>query len=553
MEHTPVTHTIIDRLKRRISAEIRTDDEALSLHSRDTSLFSIMPKAVVYPKHSNEIKELVRSVSELKREDETLSLTSRSGGSDMTGGPLNDSLIVSYTAYMNHFSLDVSQHEITVEPGVLYRDTEKEMQNAYLVYPAFPASRGLCAWGGMVMNNAAGEKTLKYGQTREHVREVSMVLADGNEYTFGPISGTVLAEKKKENSFEGEIYRRVCDLIDQNEDTIASAQPTVTKNSSGYAIWRVWDKENDVFDLSQLFIGSQGTLGILTRARLGLVPVEPYETMVAVFLPDWKRLPDLVTKLLPYSPESLEVFDDATLKLGIRFMPEIARKVGRNLISFGLQFLPEAWIGLKMFGIPKLIMLIEISEHDQAAVRTKEHDIETMLTQEGIYFRTLREKKQRDSYWIMRRESFNLLRGHVHGKRTAPFIEDFCVAPEYIPEFLPKLLSILKEADIKANIAGHAGNGNFHIIPLMDLTQERERAKIVPVADKVYQLVISYKGTITAEHNDGIIRTPYIVEQFGERMNTLFGEIKHIFDPQNIFNPRKKIGGTKEDIVRYMA
>jgi FAD/FMN-containing dehydrogenase len=154
------------------------------------------------------------------------------------------------------------------------------------------------------------------------------------------------------------------------------------------------------------------------------------------------------------------------------------------------------------------------------------------------------DKQEAEKFWIMRRESFNLLRQKVKNKQTVPFIEDFCVKPEVLPQFLPKLMAILKENDIKANIAGHAGEGNLHIIPLMDLSKEEERAKIVKVATIVYDLIISYKGTITAEHNDGILRTPYVEKMFGAQVYKLFEKTKAIFDPHNMFNPGKKVGGT---------
>jgi FAD/FMN-containing dehydrogenase len=126
------------------------------------------------------------------------------------------------------------------------------------------------------------------------------------------------------------------------------------------------------------------------------------------------------------------------------------------------------------------------------------------------------------------------------------------VEPALLPEFLPKLLSILKKNKININIAGHAGEGNLHIIPLMDLKDSKERAKIIPVAQEVYDLVLSYGGTITAEHNDGIMRTPFLKDMYGERMMLLFKEIKTIFDMNTIFNPGKKFGGTLEDIEKWM-
>ena len=149
-------------------------------------------------------------------------------------------------------------------------------------------------------------------------------------------------------------------------------------------------------------------------------------------------------------------------------------------------------------------------------------------------------------YWEIRRESFNMLRKHVQGRRTAPFIDDIIVKPEYLPEFLPKIESILKEYKLIYTIAGHAGNGNFHIIPLMDLESPFGADQILEISQKVYDLVLSYKGSITAEHNDGIVRTPYLEQMYGKEIYNLFIKTKNIFDPENIFNPGKKVGGSKK-------
>jgi FAD/FMN-containing dehydrogenase len=145
------------------------------------------------------------------------------------------------------------------------------------------------------------------------------------------------------------------------------------------------------------------------------------------------------------------------------------------------------------------------------------------------------------------------LRQHVKGARTAPFIDDVCVKPQYLPEFLPKMRKILDEHKLVYTIAGHAGNGNFHIIPLMNM-KDPKNAELIPiVSDKIYSLVKEYRGSIDAEHNDGIIRTPYLEQMFGHEIITLFQKTKDIFDPQNIFNPGKKVGGTKEYMISHIV
>lgn len=362
-----------------------------------------------------------------------------------------------------------------------------------------------------------------------------------------------LEKKKSQTDFEGETYRQMFDLIDKNYDLIQKAKPKVTKNSSGYALWDVYNREAGTFDLTQLFVGSQGTLGLLTEAEMRLVESNDHEKLVAVFLDNWNDLPILVNELLPLKLESMETFDDTTLKLGLRFMPEVAKKVGMNFLSFAWKFLPEVFIGIRMMGLPKLIVLLEISEKTEAAMDNKVKVIKEVLDKQKLLYRVSRDHEDAEKYWVMRRESFNLLRQKVKGKKTAPFIDDICVTPDKLPEFLPRFLAILKEHDVKVNIAGHAGSGNLHIIPLMELDKKEERDKIRIVADKVYKLVIEYGGTITAEHNDGIVRTPYLEEMFGKEVYRLFETVKDIFDPNNIFNPGKKVGGSKEYMEKHIT
>ncbi|RMD66532.1 FAD-binding oxidoreductase, partial [Candidatus Parcubacteria bacterium] len=156
--------------------------------------------------------------------------------------------------------------------------------------------------------------------------------------------------------------------------------------------------------------------------------------------------------------------------------------------------------------------------------------------------RVAANRKESEKYWAIRRESFNLLRHKVRGKHTAPFVDDIIVRPEFLPEFLPKLYTILDRYQLLYTIAGHVGNGNFHIIPLMDLRQKSEREKIPRVSKEVYKLVLHYGGSLSAEHNDGLIRGPYLQQMYGRKVFAMFVQVKKIFDPQGIFNPRKKTG-----------
>jgi FAD/FMN-containing dehydrogenase len=538
---------LADEIKKFFHGDVAVDDATLEKYSRDYSVFKVRPKIVVFPKDIDDLRNLVKFVAAKKAAGEDISLTGRSAGTDMTGGPLSQSIIVSFTKYFNHVKEIAADHAV-VEPGVYFRDFEKQLIPKGLLYPAYPASKELCALGGMVNNNSGGEKTLAYGKTEDYVRELRVVMSDGEEHVIAPLEGGALRAKLNEQGFEGDLYRKLYDLMEANYDVIKKAKPDVSKNSAGYYLWNVWDKQK--FDLTKLLVGSQGTLALLDQATLGLVRAKKHSRLAVIFLNDLKWVADLVVELLKFHPESIESYDDKTMEVAVKLWRQVLGSMKGNIFKLGLQFLPEMWMVLTG-GMPKMILLAELTGDDEKELVAKllqlTNDIKTFaMTHPGIQVRPLKNEKDEEKYWTIRRESFALLHNNTTGKDTAPFIDDFIVKPEYLPEFMPKLNAILGvyKKDLIYTIAGHPGNGNFHIIPLMNLADPRVRALIPEISEKVYRLVFQYHGSITAEHNDGIIRTPYLEEMYGPKIAELFKEVKKIFDPLNIFNPGKKVGGS---------
>ncbi|HVW71955.1 MAG TPA: FAD-binding oxidoreductase, partial [Candidatus Paceibacterota bacterium] len=443
-----------------------------------------------------------------------------------------------------------TQGYAVTQPGVYYRDFEKQTLAKHLILPSYPASRELCAMGGIVANNSGGERTLEYGKTEKYVEELDVVLSDGTQTRFKPLSPTELEMKRAKLDFEGEIYRKMNALLRENTHLIQAHKPKVSKNSAGYALWNVIDPVEKTFNLAKLICGSQGTLALWTEAKLRLVTPKEHRAMLVVFLSDLSVLPEVVKRVLPLNPESFESYDDNTFTLAVKFLPEMLAQMGfARAARLGIDFIPEAAM-VATGGVPKLILMAEfaedtIEEADRKAVAAK-------AALEGLPVQTKIEKNEKESekYWIVRRESFALLRKNLHGFYASPFIDDFVVPPETYTEFLPELNALLAQYKDRMiyTVAGHIGNGNFHIIPLMDLNKPATRKVIMELAPRVYDLVIKYGGTTTGEHNDGIIRTPYLGKLFGPEMEKLFEETKKIFDPLNIFNPGKKVGGTMQDI-----
>lgn len=427
---------LLDTFQKQIQGDVEYSEEVLKKYSHDTSLFEIKPLAVIYPKNSLDISHIIKFVQDNRFVIPNLAITPRSGGSDMTGGAIGQGVIVDVTRYMNQFSIDAESMGAQVEPGVFYKNFEPESLKSNLIMPVYPASRNLCAFGGMISNNCAGEKSLQYGQMRNFVNSIKVVLANGKEYEFKEISFDQVQEIiDGKDEFLAGIYRQTFHLIDQNYNFIKQAKPNVSKNSSGYALWDVMDKEKKTFNLSQLIIGAQGTLGMVSDAQIKLVKEQPFQKIITVFLSSWNKLPQVVNDVLVQKPESLEVFDDTTLMLGLRFFPQIAKRVGKSLWSFMKGFIPEFFIGVRMLGLPKLIMLIELSANTQEELNEKIKNTEVALKKNKVLFRTIPTKQEAEKYFVVRRESFNLLREKVKGKNTAPFIEDFCVLPEMLHNF----------------------------------------------------------------------------------------------------------------------
>ncbi|MEX2007574.1 MAG: FAD-binding oxidoreductase [Candidatus Levyibacteriota bacterium] len=528
---------ILSELKKIV--ETSTDDATLTEFSHDASLFEVKPQVIVYPKDEKDVSELVKFIAAKKKDYPDLSLTARSGGTDMSGGSINDSIIVNFKYFNN--TPAVKGNIATTEPGVYYRDFEKETLKQGLIFASYPASREICAMGGIVNNNAGGEKSLQYGKTERYVRRAKVVLSDGSANEFKPLNEAQLKQKMELKTLEGEIYRKMFALINNNYDEIQKAKPKVSKNSAGYFLWNVWDKDTGIFDLTKLFVGSQGTLGMLTEADIELVPIHKHREMMIIFLKDYSHLTQIIDIVLSLKPESFEFYDDNTLKLALKFFPAFAKLLGtKGLLNTAWGFLPEFFM-LISGGLPKLVLQVDFTGNNPEELKQKIKILREKL--EPIHPKTrVAVDDQEKKYWAIRRESFNLLRQKIKNMHTAPFIDDFVINPRDTAEVLPQVSGIIrKQKGFIFTIAGHVGDGNFHIIPLVDIEKREVRDAILQISEQVYDIVIKHGGSITGEHNDGLIRTPYLEKMYGKKIVDLFEETKNIFDPQNIFNPRKKV------------
>lgn len=538
------------------------DESILEKNSEDTSLFKIIPKVVVFPKNKEEISSLSKFINNNKG----FSITGRSGGTDMSGGSVNDSIILSFSKYFNKtISINKKEKVAIVEPGVFYRDFEKETLKHNLLLPSFPASRDICALGGMVSNNSGGELSLQYGQTKRYVEELECVLSNGEIVNTRALKEDELKQKltnateEFKKTLEYKIYNEIYCLLkdEKNAEIIKRNTPIVSKNSSGYFLWDAFKEEKGkkIFDLNKIIVGSQGTLAIVTKIKVKLIEPKKHTKMLLIFLKDLKELGKVRRIVMKYNPESYESYDDHTFKVAMKFFPALIKNIfskNKNKSSFAMMkmvfsFWKEAFLVLT-FGMPKLILLAEFTGDDEEEILSRIEKCNKEIKnnfEKNVKTEIVKHEYEQEKYWTMRRESFNLLREKVKGLHTSPYIDDIVVPGEKLEEFLEELIPILDKYDLLYTVAGHVGDGNLHIIPLMNFDDAKVKAKNLKIIKdcsyEVYELVKRYHGSITAEHNDGLIRTPFLGEIFDKEMLSLFRQVKNIFDPNNILNPRKKV------------
>lgn len=533
-----------DDLQKIIQGEVLDDNQTLETYSKDASIFEIKPKVVVFSKDKEDIKSLVKFV--LKN---NLSITVRSAGTDMTGGAIGEDIILDVGKHLNKLSR-VNTESTVVEPGMLYRDFEVETLKQGLLLPTYPASREICTVGGMVADNAGGELELTYGPINRYLKSVQVILSDGNEYTFQALTKAQLDKKITQKNFEGKIYSDIYNLILENEQLIKKAKPQTSKNSTGYDLWEVWDGEK--FDFSKLIIGSQGTLGIITELEFSLIKPKEYQVLLVISLPDLGMLDKVVQAVLQYKPEAFECFDDQTLKLALDHPWDLSKNFKyQNRLSAYFNLLLD-----KRHPIPNLILLANFTSDSKNEALEKASSAKKALSSFNLKADSKLSQKEQEKYWLIRHKSFGLLMRYA-GKnmKASSFIDDIIVRPEYLPEFLPKLNEIITPYKDRMvyTLAGHIGDGNFHIIPLMDLSKEEVRAIIPELMEKVFKLVFEYKGSMSAEHNDGLIRGPYLPQMYGTEIYQLFKKLKEIFDPKNIFNPHKKTDATFNYSLKHIC
>ncbi len=522
---------IVKELGQFLVGEITADRATREYFSTDASIFRVNPAMVIYPKNEADIMVSVKYLRDKAEHGVHIPITARGSGTDFAGGAIGPGAVMVMPAHFNKL-VAYEKDSITVLPGMNYGTMQAILQARGRYLPAYPASINFSTVGGAVANNSSGEKSIKYGNTGDFVQALRGVLSSGDVIDTYRLSRRELKKKKLQNDFEGHLYRTIDQLIEANRSLIASSIPRVRFSSAGYNLLDVKQKDGS-FDLTPLFVGAQGTLGIITEVSLAHVPYQKRKTLLVGFFDSVEKCYEAVARILPLGPSALELVD-------------------HNLLKFMRSHAPEQIDGLVPEQLPQLALLIEFDNRKTSVQVKKAKRVAKLFKRLCYDSRYATNADERDALWKIRRGAVNRLWMMNRPKQALPLLDDAIVPLERSIEFLQAVGALFTKYKLTVMSWGQAGTGNFHFQPLLDLANLRDRRKVLDLVDEFYKLVVRFDGSTSASYNDGRLRAPHLKKLYGAEMYKIFEQVKFVFDPYRIFNSGVKMGVTGEELAVHL-
>ncbi len=518
-------------LRARIKGDVQFDEVSRILFSTAACMYEMRPLGVVSPRDKNDVIEVVRYAYE-----NGISITPRGAGSSLAGQAVGSGIILDFTKHMNQIlEINDAANTVRVQPGAIFGTLLKALKPYQKFFPPDPSSGKFCTLGGMVANNSGGAHSVKYGTTKDYVENLEVVLADGELIRTRrmPVTNGTVEPIYPQKSFADEIYHKLFVLADKNRKIIEEHTPKVSKNASGYNLKEMLHDSN--YDLAKLFVGSEGTLGVVTEMTLRMVPLPRERAVLLAYFDSLDKAGEALVEILKHKPSALEIMD--------RYFFDFVRE---NDPAFDA-ILPKNL---------EAALLIEFEDDDIEKVREQiEAQEKELLNKSKLAFGAEKayNSVEQARLWAVRSSAWSLINKVKGPRKPQNFIDDVAVDPAKIPEYLRGLYKIFDKYGVVAINYGHAGNGNIHVNPLLDLKNPEDLERLRGLAKDVAHLGISLGGTISGEHGDGLVRSPFLKDLWGP-VYDLFEEVKATCDPKNILNPGKIAGPVKfemDENLRY--
>jgi FAD/FMN-containing dehydrogenase/Fe-S oxidoreductase len=497
-------------LRGLLRGDVRCDDVFLQLYASDASIYEIKPLAVIRPRSLPDVVAVVRYASE-----NGLPVHARGAGTGLAGESLGRGLILDFSRYMRRV-LEVHDESIRIQPGIVHAQLNKFLRPMGRQFGPDPAMSNVTTMGSVIAIDAAGAHWLKYGSARRHVTALQIVLDDGEVLQVGrePLVDTLADPESRKRQLVGSLS----ELLRGQADTIRDHQPQSLVNRCGYGLGDVLDEQH--LDLAKLMVGSEGTLAIITEATVTTDPLTKHRGMALLLFDRLESAAKAVMEILPLKPTACDMMDRRHLSL--------ARE---STVQYDLLIPNET----------EAALLVEQEGETQIEVRDRlAQVVDRVLHKKRLAFHATQaqDREEMELYGRLTRHVVSTLHRMKGSTRPLPCIEDLAVPPKVLPDFLVRMQNVLKQHQVTASLFAHAGHGQLHLRPFLDLSSPRDVDRMARLASDLYDEVIAMGGTISGEHADGLSRTPFIRRQYGP-LTDVFCEVKRIFDPRNIFNPGK--------------
>ncbi len=479
----------------KLGALLETTD-LRAAYARDASIFFVPPLAVLRPRGEAELAQALALAA-----DAELPVTVRGAGSSRAGQALGTGLILDLSEGLRAIvEIDAAGRRARVQPGVVAAELDRALQPLGLFFPPDPSSAAFCTLGGMVGNNAGGARALRYGSTVDHLRSVRALGVGGRELSFGPAWPSA-----------GPL-RAATDLLERERDRIA-AQRAPRKTSSGYCLRAASSSPGGPLPAASLLAGSEGTLAVATEIEISLLPRPQHAGCLVVELGALEDLAAAQVALSPLAPSRLELLDRALLERAAERVPEIGAWLER---PYRFMLIAEAWEASPA-------ALCAALDGMQAALPLPARRIEDAAAQRRL--------------WDLRARAVGFLARVAGPERPIPLLEDLCVPPARLAEFLPELQALFAQLGVEAYVFGHAGDGNLHVNVRLDLSASAGRAQARALLREGHELVRRLGGSLSGEHGDGRLRSPFLPRMFGALHEQVHVPLKRIFDPSGLLAP----------------
>jgi FAD/FMN-containing dehydrogenase/Fe-S oxidoreductase len=516
-------------LRRVVRGSVRFDQGSRLLYSTDASMYQVEPIGVVIPRHADDVRAAVQVAREQK-----VALLPRGGGTSLTGQTVNRALVVDFTQYMNRV-LEVNTEELwaRVQPGLVQDELNHQVRPMGLLFGPDTSTSNRATLGGMMGNNSGGSHSLAYGLTVDHVLEIRALLVDGTEVVFGELTPAEFEAKTRAPGLEGQIYREVAAIRESYADEIRARYPKHWRRVAGYNLNELLgigvrphsyagggNGTERKLSMARLVVGSEGTLLTILEARVRLVKRPKATAVDVIHYYDMQEALESSQAILETGPYAVEVTDKVILDLA-RNNIEQARRMG--------------WVQ----GDPAAIMIVEYTGENEAETRAKIEALEARRARDrfGYAAHVAHDPGEQRTIWNLRKAGLGLLLGMKGDKKPIAFVEDTCVEPRHLAQFVPRFKEIFAKHDTVGAYYGHCSVGCLHIRPVIDLKVPRGMEQVRAIADEITALVVEFGGTISSEHGDGRARSPFLERMYGPRMMEAFRRLKRAFDPDHRMNP----------------